>query len=74
MSGGFFLVIVLSNILVTDSWMSINRRSDSDKLCAGRLDLKSYLFLNKICEDCFNLYRDPDVYSACRLRITLSTI
>ena len=41
-------------------------RSSGDSTCGGSLDLKTYLFMNKVCEDCFALYRDDDVYSACR--------
>ena len=47
--------------------------SASTQLCGGKLDLKTYLFLNKLCEDCFSLFRDTDVYDACRyeLKITI---
>ena len=41
-------------------------RSQKDDLCGGVLDLKSYFWMNKVCEDCFSLYRDTDIYSACR--------
>ena len=40
--------------------------SATNQLCEGKIDLKSYLFLNKLCEDCFSLFRDPDIYAACR--------
>ena len=40
--------------------------SPSHYLCDGRIDLKSYLFLNQLCEDCFTMFRDADVYYACR--------
>eukprot|EP00091_Calanus_sinicus_P024253 TRINITY_DN8593_c0_g1_i1.p1 TRINITY_DN8593_c0_g1~~TRINITY_DN8593_c0_g1_i1.p1 ORF type:complete len:121 (+),score=30.51 TRINITY_DN8593_c0_g1_i1:409-771(+) len=42
------------------------RESPTDDLCDGTLDLKTFLFMNKMCEDCFSLYRDSDIYSACR--------
>ena len=42
------------------------RISASEKLCGGKLDLESYHFLNKMCEDCFHIYRDLDIYIACR--------
>ena len=41
-------------------------RSQKDDLCGGVLDLKSYFLMNKVCEDCFSLYRDTDIYSGCR--------
>merc|ERR1712083_859732 len=34
--------------------------------CGGSLDLQTYLFMNQVCEDCFSLFRDTDVYMACR--------
>ena len=40
--------------------------SPSHYLCDGRIDLKSYLFLNQLCEDCFTMFREADVYYACR--------
>merc|ERR1712233_266098 len=46
--------------------MRHTRMSESHMLCGGKIDLQSYLFLNKLCEDCFSLYRDPDVYAVCR--------
>ena len=42
------------------------RLSPTDELCDGTLDLKTYIFMNKMCEDCFSIYRDSDIYSACR--------
>jgi len=44
----------------------IQREAATDGLCEGSLDLKAYIFMNKVCEECFNLYRDDEVYSACR--------
>ena len=46
--------------------LPVLHRSSGDSMCGGSLDLKTYLFMNKVCEDCFALYRDDDVYSACR--------
>ena len=42
------------------------RESPVNILCDGKIGLKSYLFLNKLCEDCFRLFRSSDVFSACR--------
>merc|ERR1711868_190917 len=42
------------------------RKVSSENMCEGTLDVKTYLFMNKVCEDCFALYRDEDLYSACR--------
>merc|ERR1719507_2188811 len=42
------------------------RLSPRSSLCGGSLDLQTYLFMNQVCEDCFSLFRDTDVYTACR--------
>merc|ERR1712012_276314 len=43
-----------------------SRLSPRSTLCGGSLDLQTYLFMNQVCEDCFSLFRDTDVYTACR--------
>ena len=37
--------------------------------CYRILDLQSFHFMNKICNDCFRLYRDPEIYTLCRYRM-----
>ena len=34
--------------------------------CRGRYDTAIYTQLDNICEDCYNLYKEPDVHSYCR--------
>ena len=34
--------------------------------CRGRYDTAIYTTLDNICEDCYNLYKEPDVHSMCR--------
>jgi len=38
----------------------------SAPFCEGKIDIPTYFFLNRVCEDCFSLYRDPEIYSVCR--------
>ena len=61
-------VRLLSAKLTSDSekFQSKVRDSPVNLLCDGKIGLKSYLFLNKLCEDCFRLFRSSDVFSACR--------
>ena len=35
--------------------------------CRGRYDPAIYTTLDNICEDCYNLYKEPDIHSMCRL-------
>ena len=57
------LIISSSRVTLPNN---VLERSQKDDLCGGVLDLKSYFLMNKVCEDCFSLYRDTDIYSACR--------
>ena len=34
--------------------------------CKAVPSMKMFKFLNRICEDCFQLYRDPELYQMCR--------
>ena len=40
--------------------------------CRGRYDPAIYTTLDNICEDCYNLYKEPDIHSMCRYVIGLS--
>ena len=60
------LLSLLPSSHQTPAFLSRTARSQSDGLCGGALDLKTYFFMNKVCDDCFSLYRDSDIYSACR--------
>ncbi|KAJ8717464.1 hypothetical protein PYW08_005863 [Mythimna loreyi] len=34
--------------------------------CKGHFDAAKFVRLDRVCEDCFNLYREPVVYTRCR--------
>lgn len=34
--------------------------------CRGKYDTSIYTQLDNICEDCYNLYKEPDVHQFCR--------
>ncbi len=34
--------------------------------CSGTLPLSTFTRLNAVCEDCYGLYRQPEVYTLCR--------
>jgi len=34
--------------------------------CGGALPLQTYLFLDKFCEDCYNLFRIDEIFTMCR--------
>lgn len=34
--------------------------------CGGDYDMAIYARMNQICQDCYNLYRDPEIFRGCR--------
>ena len=34
--------------------------------CGGAVTLKTFLSLDKFCEDCYNLYKIQEIYTECR--------
>merc|ERR1712105_403373 len=38
-----------------------------EESCKGSLDYNGFSKLDKICKDCFNLIREPEIYQLCRL-------
>ena len=38
----------------------------SPKQCGGAVPLPTFLFLDKFCEDCYNLYKIEEIFSECR--------
>ncbi|CAH1115512.1 unnamed protein product [Psylliodes chrysocephalus] len=45
---------------------SVTKRSFNDLQCKGVYDKSIFARLDQICEDCYNLFREPPVYSMCR--------
>ena len=39
--------------------------------CGGVYDMNIYAQFNQICLNCYNLYRDPEIYRGCRYIQTL---
>jgi hypothetical protein len=46
-------------------WSS-KRNSGMPSECRGRYNAGIYTQLNNICEDCYNLFKEPDVHQLCR--------
>ena len=41
-----------------------------DAGCEGRLDLPKFAKVNQVCEECYSLYKEIDVYKLCRYLCT----
>ena len=52
-------------LLVGGSILSCDFRKRSGS-CRGKYNTAIYTQLDNICEDCYNLYKDPDVHHMCR--------
>merc|ERR1711923_202123 len=46
--------------------VSSKRNGGMPDECRGRYDTAIYTTLDNICEDCYNLYKEPDIHSMCR--------
>ncbi|CAH1163333.1 unnamed protein product [Phaedon cochleariae] len=44
----------------------LTKRSFFDLQCKGVYDKSIFARLDRICEDCYNLFREPSVHSLCR--------
>ena len=42
------------------------RRSFARLDCTGMYDRSSFAALDSVCDDCYNLYKEPEVHSLCR--------
>jgi len=47
-------------------FISSKRNGGMPDECRGRYDPAIYTTLDNICEDCYNLYKEPDIHSMCR--------
>nr|QBX89039.1 crustacean hyperglycemic hormone 2 [Nephrops norvegicus] len=45
---------------------SVNKRQVFDQACKGVYDRNLFKKLDRVCEDCYNLYRKPFVATTCR--------
>ena len=60
------LGLMLALLLAVGSQRRLKRALPPSSSCYRILDLQSFHFMNKICNDCFRLYRDPEIYTLCR--------
>ncbi len=49
------------------------KRDFDDLQCRGMYDRRLLTRLERICEDCYDLYRDPEVHGYCRLGLVCTT-
>ncbi|XP_041984550.1 CHH-like protein isoform X1 [Aricia agestis] len=44
----------------------ITRRSFFNLQCKGVFDAAIFARLDRVCDDCYNLFREPELYTLCR--------
>jgi len=59
------LVIESTSAATTTNQRSLSKRSFFDINCKGTYDARIYARLEIICQDCYNLYREPELLSLC---------
>ena len=45
---------------------SLSKRSFFDIECRGVYDNTMYATVDRVCQDCYNLYREPELHTLCR--------
>jgi hypothetical protein len=45
---------------------SLSKRSFFDIKCRGVYEKSMYATLDRVCQDCYNLYREPELHTLCR--------
>ncbi|XP_040565548.1 crustacean hyperglycemic hormone [Lepeophtheirus salmonis] len=62
-----FSLLIIQSIFEFANGVSVTRRATFEgDGCKAALDLKTFSTLNQICDDCFELYKAPEIYSLCR--------
>ncbi|KAF2900577.1 hypothetical protein ILUMI_05619 [Ignelater luminosus] len=44
----------------------LTKRAFADQQCKGVYDKSIYARLDRICEDCYNLFREPELHTLCK--------
>lgn len=68
-------VAIILLILAISAWpgqigqaeaKGIHKRSFAGLGCLGVYDKAKFTRLDRVCEECYQLYREPDIHTACR--------
>nr|AAD20820.1 prepro ion transport peptide [Locusta migratoria] len=71
LSGVVFCVLLVASLLSSAASSPLDahhlaKRSFFDIQCKGVYDKSIFARLDRICEDCYNLFREPQLHSLCR--------
>ena len=60
------LAVAVGPASATSFGHSVSKRSYFDINCKGLYDMSSFARLDRICRDCYSLYREPELHTLCR--------
>lgn len=60
------LAALLAHASPTAEGKGIHKRSFAGLGCLGVYDKAKFARLDRVCEECYQLYREPDIHTACR--------
>lgn len=63
---GIMIASTLVSCLLAGPTHTIEKRSFFDIQCKGVYDKSIFARLDRICEDCYNLFREPQLHQLCR--------
>lgn len=55
-----------NSLLQTVEARGLHKRSFSGLGCLGTYDKSKFARLDRICEECYQMYREPDIHNTCR--------
>ncbi|XP_022236900.1 ion transport peptide-like [Limulus polyphemus] len=60
-------IVLVTLLLTTSSSSQLSEKRDfTNQGCMGTYDTTKLARLNRICEECYNIYRDPLIHKTCR--------
>ncbi|GIX68525.1 hypothetical protein CEXT_786721 [Caerostris extrusa] len=70
-----FLIVIAVHAYVLQTAHIRHRRSFVDNGCFGKHDRAKFRYMESLCEDCYMMYRVPDIYINCTRTVdtTIST-
>ena len=72
----FLVTLALAIFIYSSSAASVfshplSKRSFFDINCRGVYDKSIYARLDRVCQDCYNLYREPELHTLCRYGLAI---
>lgn len=60
------LLILLKEDNISASAANLHKRSFATLGCMGNYDKSKFARLDRVCEECYQMYRQPDIHTSCR--------